>query len=233
MKFKVIILFFLAAILQSCSENYDLKLDKDEEYSLRFDEEGNEYYSYEDSFSKELAQAAASDDAWLVDLPEYYHKNLFKEIPSNASWDSYGAQLFIEVDKDGDIIALETASNANSRSSWMPAGLFKENQHTDGWYFFPYSVMDSRFICYVANYTNIEMPLSINFDDVLRSPYCTVYGGKGTLKIDVKPNNTSKDRIFTITYGMSEFDIYKFVNDLDETNFQYYSQVKIVITQHH
>lgn len=224
MKHLSIALFtLLLGMMQSCS---------DDSY-LKFDEEGREYYFYKDSFSEELAKAAASGDPLIVDLPIYKHENLFKGLPTNAHWDSYGLQLFIDVDKGGEIISLETGSNAKSNSSWMPAGLFNDNQQTDGWYFFPYTVMDSRFICYVANYTDIDRPLNINYDDVLRSPYCTVYGGKGTLSIDVKPNNTSKNRTFTITYGMSALETYKFLSNLDETDFQYYSQVEIVISQKH
>lgn len=254
----IALLLMMVMYLPSCTNDEDFILDTK-------DENGVEYISYKDTEMEHIAKMQAENEAAAKDgdLPKwvwtqlyYEHYNLFQKLPPNAKW-LYNQELHIEVDKDGGLIQLETKPNA--------IGIIEDffdlpEIHTHGWYFFPYFVMDNRnFTCYITHPTEFESkPQKILFGDVLRSPFCTVYGDKGALTIDVKRNDASKDRTFTVRYTMSKYDTHKSRSDLQteldelcyqhrfeeipylfdvehyyETDYLNYTQLDIVIKQKH
>lgn len=201
----IALLLMMVICLPSCSDDY---------YVETQDENGVEYISYKDTYLERDAQHQAAGDHMVGSGPQYKHYYLFKKLPQNAHWE-HSEELIIEVDKDGGPIQLETSPKA---LGIIQNVLSMPLMHTHGWYFFPYYVLDPHtFLCYITHPTEYECtPQKILFGDVLRSPFCTVYGDKGALTIDVKRNNSSKDRTFTVRYAMSEYDTYKSSGDLQQ-----------------
>lgn len=225
----IALLLMMVVCLPSCTNDEDFILDTK-------DENGVEYFTCKNTWLESKAKAEAEGSKLVGVTITYDHFNLFESLPQNAYWQNFG-ELVIEADKDGSLIQLGTDPKASCIVSNV---VVLSEFHTHGWYFFPYYVMDSRtFTCYISHPTEYDnRPQKILFGDVLRSPFCTVYGDKGALTIDVKPNNTSTDRTFTVRYAMSEFETLQDVSELQqqnpfETDYPKYTQLDIVIKQKH
>lgn len=207
-----------------CTDNAEIDNNDD----MKYDENGKEYFCFHDSFTEKSEQ----QQDWIVDKATFGHSNLFKSIPENASWqktringEDLDNRLNITIGHQGGTISLETREDAVSVNELL-ANICRMD--TGDWYFYPYTVLDSRYTAYTVNPPVDGEVGKLSLDGILRSPYCEATGGQGRLSITVKPNITGKRRTFRVKYHIDESsDRQHFGID----GIAHYSRLEIWITQ--